>query len=159
VSSEKKPRAKPQEDAPRILVADDEPHIVEALRMLLRSEGFQVLAASAPAEVLATLNSEPLDAVLIDANYARDTTSGAEGLALLDEISRRDANLPVILMTAWGSIELAVAAMRGGARDFVQKPWENARLLSVLRTQIELRRALACWKQRTLCCAQKSGRR
>jgi DNA-binding NtrC family response regulator len=157
VSSEKKPRAKPQEDAPRILVADDEPHIVEALRMLLRSEGFQVLAASAPAEVLATLNSEPLDAVLIDANYARDTTSGAEGLALLDEISRRDANLPVILMTAWGSIELAVAAMRGGARDFVQKPCS---LCFAPRSSCEEHSTrLACWKQRTLCCAQKSGRR
>jgi DNA-binding NtrC family response regulator len=142
VTSEKKTREKPQDDPPRVLVADDEPHVVEALRMLLRSEGFQVVVASSPAEVLATQNAEPLDAVLIDANYARDTTSGAEGLALLEQISSRDANLPVILMSAWGSIELAVAAMRGGARDFVQKPWENARLLSVLRTQIELRRAL-----------------
>jgi DNA-binding NtrC family response regulator len=142
VAGERKIRTKPHDDSPRVLVADDEPHVVEALRLLLRSEGFHVLVASSPAEVLATQSSEPLDAVLIDANYARDTTSGAEGLALLEQIGRRDANLPVILMTAWGSIELAVAAMRGGARDFVQKPWENARLLSVLRTQVELRRAL-----------------
>jgi DNA-binding NtrC family response regulator len=142
VTFERKTRTKQHEDSPRILVADDEPHVVEALRVLLRSEGFHVVVASSPAEVLATQGNEPLDAVLIDANYARDTTSGAEGLALLEQISRRDANLPVILMSAWGSIELAVAAMRGGARDFVQKPWENARLLAVLRTQVELRRAL-----------------
>lgn len=142
MTSERKPRQKPQEEMPRILVADDQPHILEALRVLLRSEGFQVSCAASPAEVLAELGCERFEAVLIDANYARDTTSGAEGLALLDQIHGRDANLPVILMSAWGSIDLAVAAMRAGARDFVQKPWENARLLSVLRTQVELRRAL-----------------
>jgi DNA-binding NtrC family response regulator len=142
VTAEKKLLARHPSAAPRILVADDQPHVLEALRILLRSEGFHVVIASTPAEALASLARQQLDAVLIDANYARDTTSGAEGLDLLEEIRRRDPNLPVILMSAWASIELAVAAMRGGARDFIQKPWENARLLSVLRTQVDLRRAL-----------------
>jgi DNA-binding NtrC family response regulator len=142
VTAEKKLLARHPSAAPRILVADDQPHVLEALRILLRSEGFHVVIASTPAEALASLAGQQLDAVLIDANYARDTTSGAEGLDLLEEIRRRDPNLPVILMSAWASIELAVAAMRGGARDFIQKPWENARLLSVLRTQVDLRRAL-----------------
>jgi DNA-binding NtrC family response regulator len=142
VTAEKKLLARHPSAAPRIQVADDQPHVLEALRILLRSEGFHVVIASTPAEALASLAGQQLDAVLIDANYARDTTSGAEGLDLLEEIRRRDPNLPVILMSAWASIELAVAAMRGGARDFIQKPWENARLLSVLRTQVDLRRAL-----------------
>ena len=125
-----------------ILIADDQPHILEALRLLLKSEGFRIETASSPAGILASLDSNSFDCVLMDLNYARDTTSGREGLDLLTQIQQIDSNLPVVVMTAWGSVEIAVEAMRRGARDFVQKPWENARLLAILRTQIELARAL-----------------
>jgi len=128
--------------APHILVADDQPDVLEALRLLLKPEGYQVESASSPAGVLAAVESSDFDAVLIDLNYARDTTSGAEGLQLLAHLRALDATLAVVLMTAWGSIELAVEAMRGGARDFIQKPWDNHRLLSILRTQVELSKAL-----------------
>lgn len=127
---------------PRVLLADDLPDVREALRLLLKDEGFETQAASSPAELIATLETREFDAILMDLNYARDTTSGQEGLDLLGRIQAMDSALPVIVMTAWGSVELAVEAMRRGARDFIQKPWENARLLSILRTQIELRQAL-----------------
>ncbi len=126
----------------RLLIADDQPHILEALQLLLKGEGYQLHTARSPAEALAELTCERFDAALVDLNYARDTTSGAEGLALLQQALATDSQLPVIVMTAWGNIELAVEAMRLGARDFVQKPWENARLLQILRTQIELSQAL-----------------
>ena len=128
--------------AVRLLIADDQRDVLEALRLLLKPEGFVVETATSPAGVLDALGSRDFDAVLIDLNYARDTTSGEEGLDLLSRIQAMDSTLPVIVMTAWGSVELAVEAMRRGARDFVQKPWENARLLATLRTQIELARAL-----------------
>jgi DNA-binding NtrC family response regulator len=128
--------------APRVLAADDQPHILEALQLLLHPEGYRVESVKSPAEVREALAADSYDAVLIDLNYARDTTSGQEGLDLLSEIVTLDSNLPVIVMTAWGSVELAVEAMRRGARDFIQKPWENERLLAILRTQIELHRAL-----------------
>ncbi len=127
---------------PRILIADDQADVLEALRLLLKPEGYAVQAAQSPAGVLAALESADFDVVVIDLNYARDTTSGAEGLDLLARIREMDAALPVVLMTAWGSIELAVEGMRRGARDFVQKPWDNARLLATLATQVELARAL-----------------
>ncbi len=126
----------------RLLIADDQRDVLEALRLLLKPEGFAVEAATSPAGVLDALGIREFDAVLIDLNYARDTTSGQEGLDLLSRIQAIDSTLPVIVMTAWGSVEVAVEAMRRGARDFVQKPWENARLLAVLRTQIELGSAL-----------------
>lgn len=126
----------------RILLADDQADIRESLRLLLKNEGFETQLASSPAEVLAAIESREFDAVLMDLNYTRDTTSGQEGLDLLSRIQSLDATLPVIVMTAWSSVELAVEAMRLGARDFLQKPWENARLLSILRTQIDLRQAL-----------------
>jgi DNA-binding NtrC family response regulator len=128
--------------APRILVADDQRDVVEALRLLLKPEGYQVSAASAPAGVLEALQKQEFDAALIDLNYTRDTTSGQEGLDLLSQLQAADSTFPVIVMTAWGNVDVAVEAMRRGARDFIQKPWENARLLSVLRTQVELGRAL-----------------
>ena len=128
--------------AVRLLIADDQRDVLEALRLLLKPEGFTVETATSPAGVLDSLGLREFDAVLIDLNYARDTTSGQEGLDLLSRIQAIDSTLPVIVMTAWGSVELAVEAMRRGARDFIQKPWENARLLSVLRTQIELGGAL-----------------
>jgi DNA-binding NtrC family response regulator len=132
-----------QEDRPpRILAADDQPHILEAIELLLHPQGYRVESAKSPAEVRAALATDSFDALLIDLNYTRDTTSGREGLDLLSEIVSLDSNLPVIVMTAWGSVELAVEAMRRGARDFVQKPWENERLLAILRTQVELHRAL-----------------
>ena len=128
--------------APRILAADDQPHILEALELLLKPQGYKVDAVHSPALAREALASEHYDAVLIDLNYTRDTTSGREGLDLLSEIVAQDSALPVIVMTAWGNVELAVEAMRRGARDFIQKPWENARLLSIVRTQVDLRRAL-----------------
>jgi DNA-binding NtrC family response regulator len=126
----------------RLLIADDQRDVLEALRLLLKPEGFTIETATSPAGVLDALGLREFDAVLIDLNYTRDTTSGQEGLDLLSRIQAVDSTLPVIVMTAWGSVDLAVEAMRRGARDFVQKPWENARLLSVLRTQLELGGAL-----------------
>lgn len=128
--------------APRILAADDQQHILEAIELLLKPSGYKVDAVRSPELARDALSNEQYDAVLIDLNYARDTTSGREGLDLLSEIVSQDSTIPVILMTAWGNVELAVEAMHRGARDFVQKPWENERLLSILRTQVELHRAL-----------------
>jgi DNA-binding NtrC family response regulator len=126
----------------RVLVADDQRDVLEALRLLLKGEGFSVETTSSPAGVLAALEANEFDAVLMDLNYARDTTSGEEGLDLLARIQRLDSMLPVVVMTAWGTVDLAVEAMRRGARDFVQKPWDNTRLTTTLRTQIALGRAL-----------------
>jgi DNA-binding NtrC family response regulator len=127
---------------PRILVADDQADVLAALCLLLKGEGYAIQTAASPAGVLKTIETQELDVVLIDLNYARDTTSGSEGLDLLDRIRAHDPGLPVVVMTAWGSVNLAVEAMRRGARDFIQKPWDNARLLAVLRTQVELAEAL-----------------
>ncbi len=126
----------------RLLVADDQAHILEALLLLLKPEGYRLHTARSPVEALAELACESFDAALLDLNYSRDTTSGAEGLELLRQVVAADSQLPVVVMTAWGNIELAVEAMRLGARDFVPKPWENARLLTILRTQVELSQAL-----------------
>jgi DNA-binding NtrC family response regulator len=128
--------------APRILAADDQQHILDAIEFLLKPEGYKVDVVRSPDLVRDALSSAQYDAVLMDLNYTRDTTSGREGLDLLSEIVAQDSTLPVIVMTAWGNVELAVETMRRGARDFIQKPWENERLLSILRTQVELHRAL-----------------
>src|SRR5256714_544112 len=128
--------------APRLLVADDQPDILEALKLLLKSEGFDVETAASPRAVLAAVEARDFDALLVDMNYTRDTTSGAEGLDLLSRVQGLETPPPVVVMTAWGSIDGAVEAMRRGARDYVEKPWDNRRLLSTLRTQIELGRAL-----------------
>jgi DNA-binding NtrC family response regulator len=127
---------------PRILAADDQSHILQALELLLRPEGFEVETAKSPTLVREAVATGYYDAVLIDLNYTRDTTSGLEGLDLLSELVTWDKMVPVIVMTAWGSVELAVEAMRRGAREFIQKPWENERLLAILRTQVELHRSL-----------------
>src|ERR1700722_7418509 len=127
---------------PRILIADDQPDVLEALRFLIKGEGYQAEAVNSPAGILEAVESRDFDAVVMDLNYTRDTTSGQEGLDLLNRIQGLDSTLPVIVMTAWGSVELAVEAMRRGARDFIQKPWDNARLSAILKTQIELGRAL-----------------
>jgi len=126
----------PESKAPRTLIADDQPDVLEALRLLLKSEGYQIEAVNSPAGVLEKLKSNSYDLLLMDLNYTRDTTSGEEGLDLLTRIQAIDQTLPVVAMTAWGSIELAVEAMRRGVRDFVLKPWENPRLLQTLRSQI-----------------------
>ncbi|MCL4820234.1 MAG: sigma-54 dependent transcriptional regulator [Vicinamibacteria bacterium] len=131
-----------RETALRVLVADDQQDVLEALRLLLKAEGFAIETASSPAGVLAAAESREFDVALIDLNYTRDTTSGQEGLDLLGRLTALDPTLPVVVMTAWASVDVAVAAMHRGARDFVQKPWENARLLAILRTQAELARAL-----------------
>ncbi|MEX2273350.1 MAG: sigma-54 dependent transcriptional regulator [Vicinamibacterales bacterium] len=138
--SETRPASKTA--AARVLIADDQPDVLEALRLLVKSQGFQLETASSPAGVLAALEAREFDAALIDLNYARDTTSGEEGLDLLTRLAAIDPTLPIVVMTAWGSVDVAVEAMRRGARDFVQKPWDNARLLAILRTQIELSQAL-----------------
>jgi DNA-binding NtrC family response regulator len=127
---------------PSILIADDQLDVLEALRLLIKAEGYVAEAVTAPAAALHAIEARDFDAVLMDLNYTRDTTSGQEGLELLERILNLDAALPVIVMTAWGSVELAVEAMRRGARDFIQKPWDNARLSAILKTQIELGRAL-----------------
>ena len=126
----------------RILIADDQPDVLEALRLLLKGEGYRIETVTSPADVLPSLEAKEFDLLLMDLNYTRDTTSGQEGLDLLSRIQTADLSLPIIVMTAWGSVEVAVEAMRRGARDFIQKPWENARLLSVVRTQIELGQAI-----------------
>ncbi|HEY0366690.1 MAG TPA: sigma-54 dependent transcriptional regulator [Pyrinomonadaceae bacterium] len=127
---------------PRILIADDQADVLAALSLLLKGERYQIQSASSPEGVLKFIDTHEFDVVLIDLNYARDTTSGSEGLDLLSRIRAVDPTLPVVVMTAWGSVDLAVEAMRRGARDFIQKPWDNARLLAVLRTQVELAEAL-----------------
>lgn len=128
--------------ADTILVADDQQDVLEALRLLLKGERFAVETATSPAGVLRALERRRYDTALIDLNYTRDTTSGAEGLDLLSRIRAIDDTLPVIVMTAWGSVEGAVEAMRRGARDYIEKPWDNTRIVAVLRTQVELGRAL-----------------
>ncbi len=126
----------------RILIADDQADVREALRVLLKGEGFQTETVASPAAVLSAVEAREFDVVIIDLNYARDTTSGREGLDLLSQLQTLDGALPVIVMTAWGSVDIAVEAMRRGARDFIQKPWDNARMIAIVRTQVELGQAL-----------------
>ena len=125
-----------------ILIADDQPDILQALRFLLKAEGFAVDTVSSPGGVLSAIERKDYDVVLMDLNYTRDTTSGREGFDLLSRIRLLDATLPVVVMTAYSSVEGAVEAMRGGARDYVEKPWDNARLVATLKTQVELGKAL-----------------
>src|SRR5678815_1896936 len=129
-------------DAPRVLIADDQPDVLEALRLLLKNEGFQIELVNSPAGVLNAIDAREFDVVLMDLNYTRDTTSGQEGLDLLTRIQKLDSTLPVVVMTAWSSVDVAVEAMRRGASDFIQKPWDNARLLTIIHTQAELGQAL-----------------
>lgn len=126
---------------PRTLIADDEPDILTALRLLLKSDGYEPETASSPAGVLEAIERSQFDVVLIDLNYARDTTSGREGIDLISRIQALDPSLPIVVMTAWATVDLAVEAMRRGVRDFVQKPWENPRLLQTLRKQVKHARA------------------
>ena len=132
----------PEPRKPRALIADDLREVRESLRLLLKAEGYETETAASPAEVLQAVTARELDVVLMDLNYTRDTTSGQEGLDLIARLRAIDDSLPIVVMTAWASVNLAVEAMRQGARDFIEKPWENNRLLSILRTQIDLGRAL-----------------
>ena len=136
------PAATPHPPTGSILIADDQSDVLEALRLLLKSEGLSAETVRSPEAVIEAVEERDFDAVLIDLNYTRDTTSGREGLDLLSRLREIDASLPVVVMTAWGSVESAVEAMRRGARDYVEKPWDNARLLATLRTQMELGRAI-----------------
>jgi len=126
----------------RILIADDQPDVLEALRLLLKRDGAKTDSAESPQQALQAVESREYDLAIIDLNYSRDTTSGQEGLDLLAKLQSVDPMLPVVVMTAWGSVDLAVEAMRRGARDFIQKPWENERLATIIRTQLELSHAL-----------------
>ena len=126
---------------PRILIADDQPDLLDALKLLLKGQGIEFDAVTSPDAALNALNSRPFDLVLMDLNYTGDTTSGREGIDLLARVQAVDALLPVIVMTGWGSVDLAVEAMRRGVRDFVQKPWDNAQLLTTLHKEIEAGRA------------------
>ena len=127
---------------PRILVTDDQPDVLEALRLLLKSEGHACVCRQSPTQALEAVKQERFDAALIDLNYTRDTTSGQEGLELLAQLKKLAPDLPVVVMTAWGTIDVAVQAMRAGAGDFIEKPWDNRRLINVLRAQVELGRSL-----------------
>ena len=130
------------EPLPRILIADDQPDVIEALRLMLKGEGFHIETARSVGGVASAVEERDFDAVLMDLNYTRDTTSGREGLDLLPRLRELDRTLPVIVMTAWGSVDGAVEAMRRGAWDYIEKPWDNARLLATLRSQLELGRAI-----------------
>jgi len=133
------PEALPQSG--RVLIADDQPHILVALQMLLSGSGFSTETVTHPARVLHALETEPFDAVLMDLNYTRDTVEGGEGLELVSKIRSMDSLLPIVVMTAWSSVDLAVEAMRRGASDFIQKPWENQDLLHKLQNQLSWARA------------------
>ena len=126
---------------PRILVADDQADILSALKLLLKREGFEVATATSPAGVLDIVAREAVDVALVDLNYSRDTTSGEEGVALVEQLHREHPELPVVVMTAWATVGLAVQAMQNGANDFLEKPWNNQRLTSVLRNQVQLAEA------------------
>jgi DNA-binding NtrC family response regulator len=127
---------------PRLLIGDDDRDVLDALRLLFRTEGYDVELASSPAALATAVAERDFDAALIDMNYTRDTTGGAEGMALIERLQQLDSTLPVVVMTAWGSIESAVQAVQRGARDYVEKPFDNQRLLRVLQTQVELGRAV-----------------
>ena len=128
--------------SPRILVADDQRDVAEALRLLFKAEGWRVEMVESPQAALDAIRRDEFDLLVADLNYTRDTTSGREGLDLLVQVPAVDPNLPIVVMTAWATVDIAVEAMRRGARDFIQKPWDNARVLAVARNQIALRRAL-----------------
>ena len=126
----------------RILIADDQPDVLNALQLLLGDEGYAVTAARSPAEALERLEATEFDLAILDLNYTRDTTSGQEGLDLMERIRALDSTLPLLVMTAWSSVAGAVEAMRRGARDYIEKPWDDERLLATVRTQVDLRLAL-----------------
>jgi DNA-binding NtrC family response regulator len=136
------PSPTPHASSGRVLLADDQINILDALRLLLGGEGFDVTTAASPAELVAALERSDFDVALIDLNYTRDTTSGHEGFELLERMKAIDPTLPVLVMTGWSSVSGAVEAMRRGARDYIEKPWDDDKLVAAVHTQLELRRAL-----------------
>ena len=126
----------------RILIADDQRDVLEALRILLKGEGHQTESVTSVTGIFNALQQRDYALLMMDLNYTRDTTSGQEGLEVIPKIQQLDSTLPIVVMTAWATIDLAVEAMKRGARDFVPKPWDNERLLTIVRTQIELASAL-----------------
>jgi DNA-binding NtrC family response regulator len=138
---------------PTILIADDQDDVLKSLRLLLKAEGFQTHAVTSPGEVVRAVRERSFDLVVLDLNYSRDTTSGQEGLDLIVKLRDLDANLGIVAMTAWATIDLAVEAMRRGARDFLTKPWDNARVVATVRAQVEMSRAL-----RRACCLEEENR-
>jgi sigma-B regulation protein RsbU (phosphoserine phosphatase) len=124
----------------RVLVCDDQPDVLEALRLLLKGQGWQAVTADSPDGLMRAVRTEPFDLILVDLNYTRDTTSGAEGMDLLAHLEEQGNHTPVMVMTAWSSFDLAVEAMRRGACDFIQKPWDNDRLVAAIRKQAESER-------------------
>jgi DNA-binding NtrC family response regulator len=131
----------------RILIADDQPDVLEALRLLLKGEGYATEVVKSPAAVIKAVEARDFSLVLMDLNYTRDTTSGQEGLELLQKLQAIDASLPIVVMTAWASVDVAVEAMRRGARDFVTKPWDNPRLLAIVRNQVDLGSAVRAYRR------------
>ncbi len=147
---------------PRVLIADDQPDLLEALRLLLKADGIQLETVTSPEAALAAVETGPYDLLLMDLNYTSDTTSGREGIDLLARVQALDSLLPVVVMTGWGSVDLAVESMRRGVRDFVQKPWDNHQLLATVRTEIERGRVLRQerdWQQREFDEAQRIQRK
>jgi len=126
----------------RVLIADDQRDVLEALRILLKGEGHQTESVTSISGIFNALQQRDYALLMMDLNYTRDTTSGQEGLEVIPKIQALDSTLPIVVMTAWATIDLAVEAMKRGARDFVPKPWDNERLLTIVRTQIELGSAL-----------------
>ena len=141
----------------RILIADDQPDVLEALRILLKGAGHQTDAVTSLAGIFNALEKKDYALLMMDLNYTRDTTSGQEGLEVIPKLQEIDSTLPIVVMTAWATIDLAVEAMKRGARDFLPKPWDNERLLTIVRTQIELAGALR--KGRRLEAARQYSRR
>ena len=133
---------------PRILVADDNADVIEALRLMLKGAGYGVVRASSPAGALDAARAEAIDVALVDMNYARDTTSGGEGLDLIAGLLSVDPKLPIVVMTAWATVSGAVEAMKRGARDYIEKPWTNERLLATIKLQLALREAV--WETEVL---------
>jgi sigma-B regulation protein RsbU (phosphoserine phosphatase) len=148
--------------APRVLIADDQPDLLDALKLLLKNEGIEIHAVTSPDAAVAALAATPFDVALMDLNYPGDTTSGREGIDLLSRVQQIDPLLPVVVMTGWGSVDIAVEAMRRGVRDFVQKPWDNAHLVATLRREIDdgrARRTRSAAEQRELAEALKIQQR
>jgi DNA-binding NtrC family response regulator len=137
----------PDSALPRLLIADDQPDVLEALRLLLKPEGYTIETVKSPAAVLKAVEARDYDLALIDLNYARDTTSGQEGLDLLNRLQALDPSLPIVVMTAWASVDLAVEAMRRGAKDFVTKPWDNPRLLAIVKNQLAFGSAVRAYRR------------
>ncbi len=122
----------------KILIADDDINIIASLKFVLSDEGFDIIAVTTPEAALENLKRQSVDLILLDMNFQKDTTSGAEGLQLVIEIQQLDLGIPIIVMTGWATIDIAVEAMRAGAKDFIQKPWKNERMLSALDNQLAL---------------------